>query len=731
MSLHTASKYLASKGRKGDTELVHMTRDEVRGLQELALAHGGSLTINPDTGLPEAGFLKSILPMVAGAALTVATGGTALAAYAPLLAAAAAGGGMYAATGSLKDGLLAGLGAFGGAGLAGGVMSAGAAGAEVGADLAATGVEAGAANSAQVAAQSTQAMDAMTKAGLTFDQQAAALQGLPGASTAETAANATQSMDAMTKAGMGFDQQAQALKAVQGPYGQQIANVGSGAGGFGTGVGQPTNFTEQLSQNASQFGRGLPDIGKVVMDNPKSAIAAVSPFFMGSQSSAGPDQGSSDYTSPLASLSPNFQGFQPTPPNPAYQAEYKDYKKRGLAAYQGYAGGGVVALADGGMDPMSPMQNTIYPQSQQRQTAFATSPQMPNSLNAAMASDYDARTNPATGQELPMGMASGGVAGYATGHLASSPSMPSGGVYRDTDADTASKDAMQAALIRLQKANKLAGIKGAPMPKANMERLGAVDMDERAYGGVVGYADGGDAAPAAAPAAPASGVPALAGLAAARAALGLGPTPIASGLMSAQRAMSPAPVDNAALMAQLSGYNPFQSAKRAANTGYQTATNQYFNTPIYTPRASTTYKFATPLATAESIARDAAIRQEAERIAAEKYASSNESSPSSWSYASGGVTGYNLGGYSDGGRLLKGPGDGMSDDIPASIGKRQPARLADGEFVVPADVVSHLGNGSTDAGAKKLYGMMDKVRQARTGKKKQAPAVKTDKYIPK
>jgi hypothetical protein len=89
-----------------------------------------------------------------------------------------------------------------------------------------------------------------------------------------------------------------------------------------------------------------------------------------------------------------------------------------------------------------------------------------------------------------------------------------------------------------------------------------------------------------------------------------------------------------------------------------------------------------------------------------------------------------LGGYSDGGRMLKGPGDGMSDSIPAVIGKRQPARLADGEFVVPADVVSHLGNGSTDAGAKKLYAMMAKIRKARTGKKKQAPAVKASKYMP-
>jgi hypothetical protein len=96
--------------------------------------------------------------------------------------------------------------------------------------------------------------------------------------------------------------------------------------------------------------------------------------------------------------------------------------------------------------------------------------------------------------------------------------------------------------------------------------------------------------------------------------------------------------------------------------------------------------------------------------------------------AHGGIS--SLGGYSDGGRMLKGPGDGMSDSIPGVIANKQPARLADGEFVVPADVVSHLGNGSTDAGAKQLYAMMDKVRKARTGKKKQAPAVKANRYMP-
>ena len=101
--------------------------------------------------------------------------------------------------------------------------------------------------------------------------------------------------------------------------------------------------------------------------------------------------------------------------------------------------------------------------------------------------------------------------------------------------------------------------------------------------------------------------------------------------------------------------------------------------------------------------------------------------------AGGGMAGYNLGGYASGGnpRLLKGPGDGMSDNIPATIGGRQPARLADGEFVVPADVVSHLGNGSTDAGAKHLYAMMDKVRTARTGRKAQGKQINPAKYMPR
>jgi hypothetical protein len=100
--------------------------------------------------------------------------------------------------------------------------------------------------------------------------------------------------------------------------------------------------------------------------------------------------------------------------------------------------------------------------------------------------------------------------------------------------------------------------------------------------------------------------------------------------------------------------------------------------------------------------------------------------------ANGGIM-HGLGGYSDGGRLLKGPGDGVSDSIPATIGNRQPARLADGEFVIPARIVSELGNGSTEAGARQLYAMMERIQKNRkksVGKGKVAVDSKAAKHLP-
>jgi hypothetical protein len=131
MSLQLAAQHMASRGRKGDTMLVHMAPQEVSGLQALAKAHGGTLTVNPDTGLPEANFLKRLLPTLIGAGLMFATGGTAAPLIGGLSNSALIGlgiGGLETArTGSLSKGLMAGLGAYGGAGLTSGLMGAGAA----------------------------------------------------------------------------------------------------------------------------------------------------------------------------------------------------------------------------------------------------------------------------------------------------------------------------------------------------------------------------------------------------------------------------------------------------------------------------------------------------------------------------------------------------------------------------------------------------------------------------
>jgi hypothetical protein len=131
----------------------------------------------------------------------------------------------------------------------------------------------------------------------------------------------------------------------------------------------------------------------------------------------------------------------------------------------------------------------------------------------------------------------------------------------------------------------------------------------------------------------------------------------------------------------------------------------YFSPMVYTPQAAAP---ATP-ATPATAATPAVVEPE--------------------KFADGGIA--SLGGYSDGGQLLRGPGDGVSDDIPATIGGKQPARLADGEFVVPARIVSELGNGSTEAGARKLYAMMDRIKKARSKSLKNIAAnSKADKYLP-
>ncbi len=167
MSLELAAQHLASRGRKGDTMLVHMAPQEVAGLQALARAGGGTLTLNPDTGLPEANFLKKLLPTLIGVGLTAATGG----AIAPWMIGLGLGGLETARTGSLEKGLMAGLGAYGGAGLAGGLTAAG------GANLAAAG-GAAPANLAGTAVPPIEAFNPSNLAASAGEKILAGVQGL-------------------------------------------------------------------------------------------------------------------------------------------------------------------------------------------------------------------------------------------------------------------------------------------------------------------------------------------------------------------------------------------------------------------------------------------------------------------------------------------------------------------------------------------------------------------------
>lgn len=191
MSLEQAAKHLAAHGRGPDTELIHMTKGEINGLQQLAKANGGSLTVNPHTGLPEAGFLSNILPAVAGAAAMYFSGGTA----APLLSGLTAGqiglgvGALqYARTGDLNKGLMAGMGAYGGAGLAAGL---GAGAAAAGSGTAAAGSGAAAAGSGAAAAGAPASYNlATTVAGNTVPNVATAAPGMGSMASRIAAAGA-------------------------------------------------------------------------------------------------------------------------------------------------------------------------------------------------------------------------------------------------------------------------------------------------------------------------------------------------------------------------------------------------------------------------------------------------------------------------------------------------------------------------------------------------------------
>jgi hypothetical protein len=514
MSLQHLAKHVAAKGRNGDTTLVHMTKGEVAGLQALAKHHGTTLTRNPDTGLPEAFSLKSLLPMAAGAAL-MATGVGAPA------AAALVGGGMFAATGSLKQGLLAGLGAYGGAGLMSGVAGMGAAAGEA----AVAGETTAAATEAVAAEQAKQA--AIQTAG----QQAVTPQAIEQVAADQAARNAVGS---------------------QAVWEQSARDYASNAAG--TSAAPFTAATQQTLAN------------------------------------------------------PITSGFSAAVNNPG--------------AYVNSLGGGMEAAKTAGMAAAPAISDAMEP-----------------------------KPVPEIKGDADMGQRYAFESGYD---------------------------------------NNLPGRTGQPAYRAISN-----EQAKKLYG----FADGGD-------------VQYPYSESVVRMAAG-GNAPVASS--SGYGSYSPADANVAA----------YGLGTGIDYSGYDTAPNQ--GIAALASKVNPNQNIVDIYKKVEADQKAAADKKAAEEAAA--------AAPVSYEYggmAAGGSIS-TLGGYSDGGRLLRGPGDGVSDSIPAVIGKKQPARLADGEFVVPARIVSEIGNGSTEAGARKLYAMMDRVQRARgktVAKGKVAKNTRADKFLP-
>jgi hypothetical protein len=575
MSLHQLANHLQSKGRKGDEVLVHMTPQEVGGLQALAMAHGGSLTINPETGLPEANFLKKLLPTIAGIGLSMIPG------VGPLMAAGIVGGGTALATGNLGKGLMAGLGAYGGAGLAQGLMGVGTAGAAKAAGT--TAVEAakttGGAGGAPIFAKAT--------SGSTT---------LPSWSTATNTAAMPSQLDKLAAGAKTLGQ----------------------SGGF-------SNLYNALPSGT------LPTLGIAALGaseqkgiTPQQSKSYIRPYtYERTQRPGVYDMGAPMYAdTPGSSAEKNYF-------NESYTAQ-----KPILAPGPEYAAeGGLVSFAAGGpVEQMAALNavgaNTGYPMAAVN-TPMYSNPMMqrPEAVNVISPSG-DAGVGAYSGEPR-----------FAGGGATAEPQTTGSYQY---NYDPKTMQFTQTATPTLV----------SPFGSGK----GAVGMLGRALAGIPqptldtgAKVSGGIAPPA------------------------MGPAP-AQPAMAAQPAYVPPAIPEYQSPEDQMGLNAFYGMM-----------NQNLGN----------------MAQAQGFA------------------------------AGGGIS--HLGDYSDGGRLLKGPGDGVSDSIPAVIGKRQPARLADGEFVIPARIVSELGNGSTEAGARKLYAMMDRVQNARRksiGKKKVAVDSKTDKLLP-
>jgi hypothetical protein len=891
MSLHKFAEQVASQGRGDDSLLVHMTPDEVRRLQAFAEANGRSLTVNPTTGLPEAGMLSDLFKMVAPIALGAFLGpgafGIAGLGMSAGMAGAAVGGLTTLATGSLSRGLMAGLGAYGGAGLAEGLAGTGAgilgqqASEATAMELANAGAGEGLTGEAYNKAFQQSVTDKMAGAN-TFSAGLNAAKAAPmdflkqnmmplAAAAAPIMAGSmvptTTKMPDMPKSYIRqktYDPFTQTYRDV-GPVdasqwgdrsfsdinrgysnGGGIVALRRGGIGFDTSVGHDVEFDDMIG-NRNAPSRTLVrdpasmDNAPVQVQQPQGPVQQA-PV---QQAPAGLDF--SQMTNPEKLLVPQQQNpsgiqalmpqqeqieqpmmqepsappmEQPVEPQPRNITEpqprpiIEPAEPQRPTRQPEDIGGGMVPKTT----PVSPVpvDSTKKPLLSAQEIGKMLVGLLPNTFNFDMndlvaASKRESleeekpitimpveqpvtttpvtttpvTTTPVTVPKLgptgtlgpvvttptdtskvtdipkPVITTVGGTSGFTTNPLEKA--------KQDMAAQAAAKTARDTGLSETYRMWTMANPNATPQDEANFldkiglspataaqaTKLSAQQMQDKYYDAKYNKTTGDSKA-------------------AYDFLMGKGAYPTKSSvgeIMKPYREATlgmPASTNKAYTFDQASGKytkNPDYVPANRDSTGkvsYGMSQNQVSAALKASPMSgqalydwamsnnidAQTIAAATGMSLSDvySQFRDAQVASaaaaKAKTAAAAIEAGSSETRESGGAaagglmpngYAVGGGLG-SLGGYSDGGRLLKGPGDGVSDSIPATIGqKQQPARLADGEFVVPARIVSELGNGSTDAGARKLYAMMDRVQAARgrtTGKSRVAANTRADKHLP-
>lgn len=573
--LANAAQEVQSRGRGNDSMLVHMTPGEVKGLQALAMAHGGSLTINPATGLPEAGFLDAILPIVAGFAL----GPAGFALMSAPMAALTVGGVTALSTGDLGKGLMAGLGAFGGANL--------------GAALSSTGTEAA-------------KLSMLPEGGMSVAESIPASMGGTGATTGSTLADITgkaaSASGPMSMAPWAQPSVATQLGVSSAPVAMtptQVAALQSTA---------PTGF--------SSVGSGLADL---------TSTGGLSRFGNAYMTASGGGMGASMGAYGVAS--PIVNALQPS----------YDFPDVAEATSSNYAGPYVPTRRDVRFKPEDDTSTSEF--------------------------TYFTPSNPVPGYE-PMNAASGG---YMQRYQEGGEVMP-----RVSDMVRPAPEVIQTLPPVPESANR-----GLTASLFNKNFMGAEPSNLTEQSGMesmVRYQEGGNVEDRAVR------MPADLSRVGTAPEFNYNFRPIE--VMAPAQEVAPQPAGMGGILSRV-----VQDIFDREGKSNYTDLSKY----KYDPNTQR----MVPMAQGGLAALNA----------------------------------FNKGGTPAGGRFLQGAGDGTSDSIPATIGGSQPARLADGEFVVDARTVSEIGNGSSKAGAKKLYAMMERVHSARK-KAKRGQDSKADRYLP-